>query len=53
MLSRSGYRKLRSEQYINYLSPKMTSNGKNLNYKVVNLVESYKYRIKFISSEFF
>jgi hypothetical protein len=28
---------------------KMTSNGKTLNYKVVNLVESYNFDIKFTS----
>jgi hypothetical protein len=27
----------------------MTSNGKTLNYKVVDLVETYNFRIKFIS----
>jgi hypothetical protein len=30
----------------------MTSNGKTLNYKIVDLVESYNFHIKFISSEF-
>jgi hypothetical protein len=30
----------------------MTLNEKSLNYKVIVLVESYKFRIKFISSEF-
>jgi hypothetical protein len=28
---------------------KMTSNGKNLNYKVVDLVERYNFQIKFTS----
>jgi hypothetical protein len=28
------------------LSPKMTSNEKSLNYKVLALVESYKFHIK-------
>jgi hypothetical protein len=32
-----------------FFRPKMTSNEKNLNYKIVDLVESYKFRIKFIS----
>jgi hypothetical protein len=45
----AGYGKLRSGQYVNYLSPKITSNEKRLNYKVVDLVESYKFRIKYIS----
>jgi hypothetical protein len=45
----AGYRKLRSGHYINYLSPKIISNEKSLNYKVVDLVGSYKFRIKFIS----
>jgi hypothetical protein len=39
ILSISGYRKLRSGRYINFLSPKMTSNEKRLNYKIVYLVE--------------
>jgi hypothetical protein len=34
---------------IDYLTMKMTSNGKILNYKVVDLVESYNFHIKFIS----
>jgi hypothetical protein len=34
---------------INFLIPKMTSNEKTLNYKVVDLVEIYKFCIKFIS----
>jgi hypothetical protein len=29
---------------------KMTSNGKTLNYKVVDLVESYNFHIKFTSN---
>jgi hypothetical protein len=49
ILSRSRYRKLRSRQYINFLNPKITSNEKHLNYKVVDLIESYKLRLKFIS----
>jgi hypothetical protein len=28
---------------------KMTSNGKTLNYKVVDLIENYNFHIKFIS----
>jgi hypothetical protein len=32
-----------------FLSLKMTSNEKSFNHKVVDLVESYKFRIKFIS----
>jgi hypothetical protein len=31
------------------LTMKMTSNGKTLNYKVVDLVESYNFHIKFTS----
>jgi hypothetical protein len=31
------------------LTMKMTSNGKTLNYKVVDLVESYNFLIKFTS----
>jgi hypothetical protein len=29
------------------LSMEMTSNGKNLNYKVVDLIQSYSFHIKF------
>jgi hypothetical protein len=29
----------------------MTSNEKSLNYKVVDLIESYKFRIKFIFTQ--
>jgi hypothetical protein len=36
----------------NFFNPKMTLNEKSLNYKVIVLVESYKFRIKFIPSEF-
>jgi hypothetical protein len=43
ILSGSGYRKLRSGPYINFFSPKMTSNEKSLNYKVVDIVESYNF----------
>jgi hypothetical protein len=39
----------RSVQYINFFSLKMTSNEKMLNYKVADLSENYKFRIKFIS----
>jgi hypothetical protein len=35
--------------YINYLSLKMSLNEKGLNYKVIDLIESYKFHIKFIS----
>jgi hypothetical protein len=48
ILSRSRYRKLRSGPYINFLSPKMTSNEKKLNYIVVDIVESYNFCINFI-----
>jgi hypothetical protein len=34
---------------IDYLSMNMTSNGKTLNYKIVDLVESYNFHIKFTS----
>jgi hypothetical protein len=40
---------LRSGQYILFLSTKMISNEKSLNYKVVDLVKSYKFRINFVS----
>jgi hypothetical protein len=40
---------IRSGQYINFLSPMMTSNEKRLKYKVVDLVETYKFHIQFIS----
>jgi hypothetical protein len=36
-------------EYIDYLTMKMTSNGKILNYKVVDLVESYNFHIRFTS----
>jgi hypothetical protein len=45
-------RKLKTEiwiWYIDYLTMKMTSNGKTLSYKVVDLVESYNFHLKFIS----
>jgi hypothetical protein len=32
--------------YIDYLSTKMTSNGKTLNYKIADLVESYNFSYK-------
>lgn len=38
-----------SETFINYLSTKVASNEKGLNYKVVDLVEIYNFYIKFIS----
>jgi hypothetical protein len=34
---------------VDYLSIKMISNEKKLNYKVVNLIKSYHFNIKFIS----
>jgi hypothetical protein len=34
---------------IDYLTMKVTSNGKTLNYKSVDLVESYNFHIKFTS----
>jgi hypothetical protein len=40
--------KLRYVCYIDFFSPNMTSNKKSLNYKVVDLVESYNFRINFI-----
>jgi hypothetical protein len=49
ILSRSQFSVSRSKQYMNCLSLEMTSNEKRLNYKVVDLVESYKFRTKFIS----
>jgi hypothetical protein len=42
-------RKLRSGYYLDYLTMKLISNGKTLNYKIVDLVESYNFHIKFIS----
>jgi hypothetical protein len=49
ILSRFGYHKLRFGLYIDFLSPKMTSKEKSLNYKFVDLVENYSFRINFIS----
>jgi hypothetical protein len=36
---------------IDYLSPKMVSNVKTLSYKIVDVIESYNFHIKFTSSE--
>jgi hypothetical protein len=38
-----------SRYYIFLFEPKMTPNEKSLNYKVVDLIESYKFCIKFNS----
>jgi hypothetical protein len=46
---RSQFSISRSGEYINFLNLKMTSNEKKFELKVVDLVESYKFRIKFIS----
>jgi hypothetical protein len=43
----SGAVKDGGRDYIDYLTIKMTSNGKTLNYKVVDHVESYNFHIKF------
>jgi hypothetical protein len=37
------------DRMFDYLSLKMTSNEKILNYKIVDLVETYNFHIKFIS----
>ena len=39
----------RSEIFVDYLSTKMASNEKSLNYKVVDLIDIYNFHIKFIS----
>jgi hypothetical protein len=45
-LPRSQFSVSESGYYIDYLSHKMTSNKKKLNYKVTDLVESYNFHIK-------
>jgi hypothetical protein len=48
----SGYQKLRSGRYINFLNPKMTSNENSLNYKVVDLSKATSFVQSLSPSEF-